>query len=123
MQLKIVTFNMEISDQEQIFGFKILPMKEALSFKKAVKKLEDQQSVFYFGENEYIWSSEFFTFNKINTMQSKILDNIFDLDIQTGISKNIGFIPDPIQQAYQEGLLDQNQTELLDEQADEEEQF
>lgn len=105
--MNLVTFYFQDTDEE-VIGFKILPNKEAKKYKKAVKTLEQNGSTFSFGSDDYDWNSENVQIKNITAAQIKTLNAVFSMDYDNGFSKTVGFIPDAIEQAYEEGLTDQD---------------
>lgn len=105
--MNLVTFYFQDTDEE-VIGFKILPNKEAKKYKKAVKVLEENGSTFSFGADDYDWNSENIQIKNITAAQIKTLNAVFSMDYDNGFSKTVGFIPDAIEQAYEEGLTDQD---------------
>lgn len=105
--MNLVTFYFQDTDQE-VIGFKILPNKEAKKYKKAVKALEENGSSFSFGSDDYDWNSQNIQIKNITAAQIKTLNAVFSMDYDNGFSKTVGFIPDAVEQAYEEGLTDQN---------------
>lgn len=105
--MNLVTFYFQDTDQE-VIGFQILPNKEAKKYKKAVKALEENGSTFSFGSDDYDWNSENVQIKNITAAQIKTLNAVFSMDYDNGFSKTVGFIPDAIEQAYDEGLTDQD---------------
>lgn len=100
--------------QEESIGFKILPNKEAKKYKKAVKLLQNNSSTFSFGSDEYEWSYDSVQIKKVTANEIKVINGIFGMDYDNGFSKSIGFIPDAIEQAYEEGLTDEDGNPLVD---------
>lgn len=100
--------------QEESVGFKILPNKEAKKYKKAVKLLQDNGSSFSFGSDDYEWNYENVQIKKITASEIKAINGLFSMDYDNGFSKSIGFIPDAIEQAYEEGLTDEDGNPLID---------
>lgn len=113
MQLNLVLFYFQDMQEESV-GFKILPNKEAKKFKKAVKLLEENGSTFSLGSDDYEWSYDSVQIKKITTSEIKVINGLFGMDYDNGFSKSIGFIPDAIEQAYEEGLTDQDGNPLVD---------
>ena len=113
MQLDIVLFYFQDMQEESV-GFKILPNKEAKKYKKAVKLLQGNASTFSFGSDDYEWSCENVQIKKITAGEIKVINGLFGMDYDNGFSKSIGFIPDAIEQAYEEGLTDEDGNPLVD---------
>ena len=107
MKLSIVLFFTQ-DIEEQVIGFKILPTKEANIYKKAVKLLGQNQSTFSFGEEDYMWSSVTIDVKSISSAEVKTLNSIFEMDYDVGTSRAVSFIPDAIEQAQDQELMDQN---------------
>lgn len=105
--MNLVTFYFQDTDEE-VIGFQILPNKEAKKYKKAVKALEENGSTFSFGSDDYDWNSENVQIKNITAAQIKTLNAVFSMDYDNGFSKTVGFIPDAIEQAFDEGLTDQD---------------
>lgn len=105
--MNLVTFYFQDTDQE-VIGFQILPNKEAKKYKKAVKALEENGSTFSFGSDDYDWNSENVQIKNVTAAQIKTLNAVFSMDYDNGFSKTVGFLPDAIEQAYEEGLTDED---------------
>lgn len=105
--MNLVTFYFQ-DTEEEVIGFKILPNKEAKKYKKAVKALEQNGSSFSFGSDDYDWNSENVQIKNVTAAQIKVLNAVFSMDYDNGFSKTVGFIPDAVEQAYDEGLTDED---------------
>ena len=119
--MNLVTFYFQ-DTEEEVIGFKILPNKEAKKYKKAVKVLEENCSTFSFAGDDYDWNSEYVQIKNITAAQIKTLNAVFSMDYDNGFSKTVGFIPDAIEQAYEEGLTDEDGNPERGRDFDEEEQ-
>lgn len=107
MKLSIVLFFTQ-DIEEQVIGFKILPTKEANIYKKAVKLLSQNESTYSFGEQDYSWRDTTIDIKSISNAEVKTLNTIFEMDYDVGTSRAVGFIPDAIEQAQDQELMDQN---------------
>lgn len=111
MQLKLINLILENQFGEQIIGFKIVDKKNAKIFINAVKALEENQSTFNFNNQDYTWNREIYEIVTINTSEAKILDKLFSIEFSVNESNSIGLFPDPIEQAYEQGLMDQDESQ------------
>lgn len=107
MAMKLVLFYSQ-EQEEEVIGFKILSSKDATKFKKAVKLLEDNGNSYSFGSEQYQWSLENFEFKSVSSADIKVLNSIFSMDYDNGFSRTVGFCPDALEAAYQEGLIDED---------------
>lgn len=107
MKNSLVLFYSQDLD-EQVIGFQILSTKEAIKFKKAAKILEDNQSTYSFGDEEIQWKGSTIQIKPLSTSEMKTINSIFEMDYDNGVSKIIGFMPDAIEQAQDEELMDEN---------------
>lgn len=107
MAMKLVLFYSQ-EQGEEVIGFKILSSKDATKFRKATKLLEDNGNSYSFGGDQYQWNLENFEFKSVSNAEIKVLNSIFSMDYDNGFSRTVGFFPDAIEYAYEEGLIDQN---------------
>lgn len=107
MAMKLVLFYSQ-EQEEEVIGFKILSSKDANKFKKAAKLLEDNGNSYSFGGDQFQWSLENFEFKSLNNTDIKVLNSIFSMDYDNGFSRTVGFCPDALEQAYEQGLIDED---------------
>lgn len=107
MAMKLVLFYSQ-EQEEEVIGFKILSSKDANKFKKAAKLLEDNGNSYSFGGDQFQWNLENFEFKSLNNTDIKVLNSIFSMDYDNGFSRTIGFCPDALEQAYEQGLIDED---------------
>lgn len=108
---KIIIFNIDIADSQNIFGFKLLNNTDAKQYLKCIKLLENNNSEFTTGSESYEYSSQYFSVMNVSTSDLKVLQKFFDVDIEDSDINTVGFFPNAIEDAYEEGLLDENQEE------------
>lgn len=102
---KIIIFTLETISGENILGFKIASSQETAQIKKALKLLEDNYSKFAFDNTSYQYSLQNFEFVNVSSADLKVLNKFFDINLDDEESNTIGFIPNIIEDAYQENLL------------------
>ena len=113
---KLITFSYQLQQSESIFGFKIASPTEYKQLFKALKLLENNQSQFSYNNQYYQYSLENFNFQSISTSDIRTLNKFFDLASDDSESTAIGFFPNIIEDAYEEGLIDdQEEIEEVDE--------
>lgn len=107
MKNSLVIFYSQNVDEE-IIGFQIFSSKEAIKFKKALNLLRENESTYEFGGDQFLWKDTNIQIRPLSTAEIKTLNNIFDMDYQNGNSKAIGFIPNAIDQAQDQELMDED---------------
>ena len=95
----IIIFSTQENDSN-FFGFTIREKQHADSFMKAVKQLEEMSYEFFVNDIPIAYHADDFEVIKINDEQIDILNRIFNIDIDG----TVGIFPDPINDAYDAGL-------------------
>ena len=107
---------MQLSDGQQLFGFRIVSADQVKGIRHAIKLLQQNQCTFTIDDQQYVWHSDYLDLKTLTTAQGKVLDRLFELYLSNGSSQGIGIIPDPIQCAYQEGLMSDQDSSYYQEQ-------
>lgn len=104
---KLIVFNIEIADSQNIFGFKLFNNNDAKQYLKCVKLLENNNSEITTNSESFEYSTQYFSVMSISAAELKTLQKFFDIDNDTSSEANaMGFFPNAIEDAYEEGLLD-----------------
>jgi hypothetical protein len=108
---KLIVFNIDISDSQNIFGFKLFNNNDAKQYLKCVKLLENNNSEITTNAESYEYSSQYFSMFNATSNELKVLQKFFDIDDDLSESNAVGFFPNAIEDAYEEGLLDEDEDE------------
>jgi len=108
---KLIVFNIDISDSQNIFGFKLFNNNDAKQYLKCVKLLENNNSEITTNAESYEYSSQYFSMFNATSNELKVLQKFFDIDGDLSESNAVGFFPNAIEDAYEEGLLDEDEDE------------
>ena len=104
---KLIIFNIDIADSQNIFGFKLFNNNDAKQYLKCVKLLENNNSEITTNSESFEYSTQYFTVMSISSSELKVLQKFFDIDNDTSSDADaMGFFPNAIEDAYEEGLLD-----------------
>lgn len=101
----LTTFTKQISDDINLFGFKIFDSKQASLYMHCIDLLSQDYFTFDGGIEEIQYSIDDFESIKISSAEMKTLCKIFELDYLNE-SSSIGIFPDAINDAYENGLID-----------------
>lgn len=105
---KLISFNIDNGDGNNIFGFKIFNNAGAKQYLTAVKLLENNNIEFSTSTDSYEYQSQYFTVTNVSNADLKVLSKFFDIDFDDSESNVLGFFPDAVEDAYDEGLFDEN---------------
>lgn len=108
---KLISCNIEKSDGTNIFGFKIFNNESAKNYLKAVKLLENNNSEFMVDSESVDYQTQLFTVTTVSNSDLKTLSKFFDIDFNDTESNTIGFLPNAIEDAYDEYLYDEEESE------------
>lgn len=104
MKPYLIIFNKEITDTDKLFGFQVMSKEQAMTYLKAVKKLENNAEEFELNGENYEYLNSDFEIQSISQQELKILSKIFEFDYDqlSGESPVVGVMPDAIEQFYYE---------------------
>lgn len=106
---KLISFNIDNGSGNSIFGFKIFNNSGAKQYLTAVKLLENNNIEFSTSTDSYEYQSQYFTVTNISNTDLKVLSKCFDIDFNDSESNALGFFPDAVEDAYDEGLFDEDE--------------
>ena len=106
----LITFNKQISNDKNLFGFKIFDSKQASLYMHCVNLLSQEAIVFDGGSEEYQYFQEDFESIKLTSSEVKTLCKLFYLDFLNE-SSIVGIFPDAINDAYDNNLVDEDENE------------
>lgn len=107
----LITFNKQISDDKNLFGFKIFDSKQASLYMHCIDLLSQEDIFFDGGSEEYQYFQEDFESMKLTSSEVKTLCKIFYLDFLNE-SSSIGIFPDAINDAYDNNLVDEDEDDI-----------
>lgn len=117
---KLIIFNIDIADSQNVFGFKLFNNNDAKQYLKCVKLLENNNSEFTASSDNFEYSTQYFSVMSVSSSELKVLQKFFDIDNDTSSDSNaMGFFPNAIEDAYEEGLLDDYENDEDAEDSDE----
>lgn len=113
MKPYLIIFNKEITDTDKLFGFQVMSKEQAMTYLKAVKKLENNAEEFELNGENYEYLNSDFEIQSISQQELKILSKIFEFDYDqlSGESPVVGVMPDAIEQFYYECPQFENEDE------------
>lgn len=103
---KLISFNIDTEDGNSTFGFKIFNNQGAKNYLTAVKLLENNNIELATPDNSTEYQSQYFTVSTVSNSDLKVLCKFFDIDFNDNESNSIGFFPNAVEDAYDEGLFD-----------------
>ena len=106
----LITFNKQISNDKNLFGFKIFDSKQASLYMHCVNLLSQEAIFFFWGSEEYQYFQEDFESIKLTSSEVKALCKLFYLDFLNE-SSIVGIFPDAINDAYDNNLVDEDEDE------------
>ena len=108
----IIIYSKEETDANY-FGFSIMEGKKASQFMKAVEKLSEEGCPLSINDNTDVsYESDDFVKIKMNPADLSVLQKIFDVDND---EEPIGIFPNAINDAYDNGLFEENEEDPYDE--------
>ena len=109
MAKNIIIFQDSTTDEEStLFGFKILNQNSTKQFMKSVSLLSNIGEKFDVNNSSIYYDMEKFEVIKISSYELKVLTKIFNIEDE---EESIGIFPDAINDAYEFGLLSDNNDE------------
>lgn len=107
MAKNIIIFKEETEDfSNTLFGFKIVDSKVAEKYMLLINKLSNKSIDFDFGYGVSSYDVEKFEVTKLTSMDLKILEKLFDVDLDNFESTVVGIFPDVFNDAYEAGITD-----------------
>lgn len=73
---------------------------------KIIKLLEQNNITYTFNNEEYVYNSQNFNCQKITLGESKALNNVFDMNLDNGFSRIVGFFPEIYEDAISQGVIE-----------------
>lgn len=109
----MITFTKQISDDINLFGFKIFDGKNASLYMNCINLLSQEDIKFDSGYEEIQYVIEDFESIKITSAELKTLCKLFDLDFLNE-SATIGIFPDAVNDAYEYDLINEDEDDFYD---------
>ena len=108
MTKNIIIFQNSPDEEVSLFGFKIFNQKSAKHFMKAISILANSNEKFEYDNISIDYDVEKFELMKVSSTDIKTLSKLFNVENE---EESVGIFPDAINDAYELGLMSDEEDE------------